>query len=149
MKLKELVGMLIVVGALPPGVASGADHGTAAEARAMLEKAVAEIEKEKATALAKFNKGEGGFKDRDLYVFCAGPDGITTAHPREVGKNLKKLKDINGKPFGAEMYQVAEEGKIKEVSYVWPRPGGKEPVEKVSYVTKVGDQVCGVGYYRQ
>lgn len=149
MKLKELVGMLIVVGALPPGAASGADYGTAAEARAMLEKAVAEIEKEQAAALAKFNKGEGGFRDRDLYVFCAGPDGITTAHPRKVGNNLKKLKDMNGKPFGAEMYQVAEEGKIKEVSYVWPRPSGTEPVEKVSYVTKVGDQVCGVGYYRQ
>jgi hypothetical protein len=30
------------------------------------------------------------------------------------------------------------------VSYVWPKPGGTEPVEKVGYVTKVGDQVCGV-----
>ena len=56
---------------------------------------------------------------------------------------------MNGKPFGAEMYQVAEEAKIKEVSSVWPKPGGTEPVEKVSYVTKVGDQVCGVGYYQQ
>ena len=148
MKLKGLVGMLIVVGALPAS-ASGAEYGTAAEARAMLEKAVAEIEKGQPSALAKFNEGEGGFKDRDLYVFCAGPDGIITAHPREVGSNLKELKDMNGKPFGAEMYQVAEERKIKEVSYVWPKPGGTEPVEKVSYVTKVGDQVCGVGYYRQ
>jgi hypothetical protein len=46
------------------------------------------------------------------------------------------------------MYQVAEEGKIKEVSCVWPEPDDTEPVEKVSYDTKVGDQVCGVGYYR-
>jgi signal transduction histidine kinase len=149
MKLKELVGMLIVVGAFPPSAASGAEYGTAVEARAMLEKAVAEIEKDQAVALAKFNNGKGGFKDRDLYVFCAGPDGITTAHPREVGSNLKELKDINGKSFGAEMYQVAVEGKIMEVSYVWPKPGGTEPVKKVSYVTKVGDQVCGVGYYQQ
>ncbi|MGH8591779.1 MAG: cache domain-containing protein [Gammaproteobacteria bacterium] len=56
---------------------------------------------------------------------------------------------MNGKPFGAEMYQVAEQGKIKEVSYIWPTPDDTEPLEKVSYVTKVGDQVCGVGYYRQ
>lgn len=28
-----------------------------------------------------FNKGEGGFKDRDLYVSCANAsDGIVTAH---------------------------------------------------------------------
>ncbi|MGH8591778.1 MAG: hypothetical protein ACREXX_21420 [Gammaproteobacteria bacterium] len=74
MKLKELVGMLVVVGALPPGAVSGAEHGTAAEARAMLERAVAELGKDRAAALGKFNKGEGGFKDRDLYVFCAGSD---------------------------------------------------------------------------
>lgn len=89
MKLKELVGMLTVVGALPPGAASGAEYGTAGEARAMLEKAVAELEKDQAAALAKFNKGEGGFKDRDLYVFCAGPDGITTAGGRQQPQGIK------------------------------------------------------------
>jgi hypothetical protein len=31
---------------------------------------------------------------------------------------------------------------------MWPRPGATEPVQKVSYVTKVGDQVCAVGYYK-
>jgi hypothetical protein len=31
--------------------------------------------------LAKFNKGEGGFKDRDLYVFCYEmTTGKFTAH---------------------------------------------------------------------
>jgi signal transduction histidine kinase len=121
----------------------------AAEAKAMLEKAVGEIRKDKFAALAKFNKGEGGFKDRDLYPFCAGPDGIVTAHPTQVGKDIKEVKDNKGKAFGQEMLKVAEEGKITEVSYMWPQPGGTEPVQKVSYVTKVGDQVCGVGYYKQ
>ncbi len=32
------------------------------------------------------------------------PDGITTAHPTDVGKNLKELKGKKGKPFGEEMY---------------------------------------------
>jgi hypothetical protein len=32
---------------------------------------------------------------------------------------------------------------------VWPRPGlDKTPVAKVSFVTKVGDLGCGVGYYK-
>src|SRR4051812_7178749 len=44
--------------------------GTAAEAKAMLMKAVAAVKADKAKALDMFNKGEGGFLDRDLYVFC-------------------------------------------------------------------------------
>jgi len=149
MKLMNLIRMVLFSGVLASSAAFAADYGTAAEARAMLEKAVAELKKDKAGALAKFNKGEGGFRDRDLYPFCAGPNGIITAHPTQVGKNLKEIKDKNGKPFGEEMYRVAEEGKIKEVTYLWPRPGSTEPVQKVSYVTKVDDQVCGVGYYKQ
>jgi signal transduction histidine kinase len=128
--------------------AIAAEFGTAAEAKAMLEKAVKAVKADKAKALAMFAKGEGGFKDRDLYPFCGGPDGNFTAHPSLVGKSLKELKDKAGKALGAEMYKVAQEGKISEVSYMWPRPGGTEPVQKVSFVTKVGDQVCAVGYYK-
>jgi hypothetical protein len=33
-----------------------------------------------------FNKGEGGFKDRDLYPFCgSAADGVMTAHPFATG----------------------------------------------------------------
>ncbi len=48
-----------------------ADFGTAEEAKAMLEKAVTAVKEDKAKALDMFNNGEGGFKDRDLYVWCA------------------------------------------------------------------------------
>lgn len=103
---------------------------------------------DKAGALSQFTKGEGGFKDRDLYPFCGGPDGKFTAHPKLVGQSLKDLKDKAGKALGAEMYQVAQEGKVAEVAYMWPRPGSTDPVPKVSFVTRVGDQVCAVGYYK-
>ena len=53
------------------GAAAAADFGTAEEAKAMLERAVAAVKEDKAKALDMFNKGEGGFKDRDLYVWCA------------------------------------------------------------------------------
>lgn len=122
--------------------------GTSDEAKAMLEKAVVALKANKADALAKFSKGEGGFKDRDLYPFCGGPDGVFTAHPSLVGKSLKELKDKAGKPLGKEIYAAAKEGAIGEVSYMWPRPGTTEPVQKQSYVTKIGDQVCAVGYYK-
>lgn len=128
--------------------AHAADFGTADEAKAMLEKAVSALKADKPKALAMFTKGEGGFKDRDLYPFCGGADGTFTAHPSLVGKSLKELKDKSGKALGQEIYNSAQEGKVVEVSYMWPRPGSTEPVQKVSYVTKVGDQVCAVGYYR-
>jgi len=124
------------------------NFGTADEAKAMLEMAVIALKADKADALAKFTKGEGGFKDRDLYPFCGGPDGMFTAHPTLVGKSLKDLKDKAGKPLGQDIYAAAKEGAIAEVSYMWPRPGTTEPVQKQSFVTKVGDQVCAVGYYK-
>lgn len=139
---------VVVVAGIVSLVAAQAKYGSAAEAKAMLEKAAGALKANKAKALAEFAKGEGGFKDRDLYPFCGGPDGNFTAHPTLTGKSLKDLKDKAGKPLGAEMYKVAAEGKISEVSYMWPRPGETEPVQKVSYVTKVGDQVCAVGYYK-
>ncbi len=122
--------------------------GTADEAKALLERAATALKANQADALAKFTKGEDGFKDRDLYPFCGGPDGNFTAHPSLVGKSLKDLKDKAGKPLGQEIYATAKPGAISEVSYMWPRPGTTEPVQKVSYVTKVNDQVCAVGYYK-
>jgi signal transduction histidine kinase len=146
-RLVTTVAILLAV-LLRAGAALAGDFGSAEDARAMLERAVAALKEDKDAAIARFNRADGGFRDRDLYVFCATPDGNTVAHPTHVGTNLKQLKDKGGKPFGAEMFEIAEEGKIKEVTYVWPKPGSDLPVPKVTYVTRVGEQVCGVGYYK-
>jgi signal transduction histidine kinase len=140
--------MVLCVTALP---AFAQEYGTPAEAKAMLEKAVAALKANQAQALTMFTKGEGGFKEKDLYPYCGGPDGNFTAHPTLVGKSLKDLMDKGTppKPLGQEVYAAAQPGKISEVSYTWTRPGETAPVPKVAYVTKVGDQVCAVGYYKQ
>jgi len=149
MKIRKIASMVALAGVLASGLAfAQAQFGTAPEAKAMLQKAVAEVKADKAAALGKFNKGEGGFKDRDLYPFCGGPDGNFTAHPTLQGKSLKNLKDKAGNALGEEIYKTAKEGQISEVSYMWTRPGSEQQVQKVSYVTKVGDQVCAVGYYK-
>lgn len=127
---------------------ASAQSGTPAAAKAMLERVVVALKADKARALVMFTKGEGGFMDGDLYPYCGGPDGYFTAHPTLLGMSLKGLKDKDGKPLGKELYAVAEEGRISEVSYLWPRPGQTDPVEKVAYVTRIGDQVCAVGYYK-
>ncbi len=151
--MKTIRPYLLFLSALLPAFAVNAwaadDYGTADEAKAMLERAVEELKKDKDAALQKFAAGEEGFKDRDLYVFCGGEDGNFTAHPSLTGKSLKELQDKTGRAFGQEIYDVATEGEIKEVNYMWTRPNETEPVEKSSYVTKVGDQICAVGYYRQ
>ena len=69
-------------------IAAAAEFGTAEEAKAMIERAVAAVKEDKAKALDLFNTGEGGFKDRDLYVWCANAsDGILTAHPYGIRAN--------------------------------------------------------------
>ena len=125
-------------------------QGTAPEAKGMLDKAVAAVKADKAKALASFKAGTDGFKDRDLYPFCFSlSDGVTVAAPASVlGKDVRTLKDAKGTAFGADLYKAAQDGMVNEVSYMFPKPGQTEPSAKVSFVTKVGDLGCGVGYYK-
>ena len=125
-------------------------YGTPEEAKAMLEKAVAAVKENKAKALDMFNKGEGGFKDRDLYVYCANAsDGILTAHPTLKGKHLQEIVGKKGAPVGKTQMENATEGTIKETTYWWPRPGSDKPLEKTTFYTRAGDQICAVGYYKE
>src|SRR5262245_3546967 len=90
---------ILVCFASTPVPAAPAEFGTASEAKAMLEKAVAALKDNKEKALEMFNKGEGGFRDRDLYVFCANAtDGILTAHPYLKGENLTEIVGKKGFP---------------------------------------------------
>lgn len=128
---------------------SQGQFGSSAEAKSMLEKAVTALKADKGKALTAFQAGTDGFKDRDLYVFCAGDDGIITAHPSIKGQQIKDLVDKTGNKLGLAIVAAAKEGQINEVEYMWPRPGADTtPVKKFTYVTKVGDQTCGVGYYK-
>jgi signal transduction histidine kinase len=145
------VAVVGLLGAANEGIAAG-EGGTAEEAKAILERAVAAVEADEATALAAFTAGTDGFRDRDLYVACSNVgDGTVTAHgadPAMVGQSIYDLTDAAGKKFGEEIHAVAVEGEFNVVEYVWPRPGETEAVPKTAYVTKVSDQVCVVGYYK-
>ncbi len=133
------------------GSAFAQSSGTAAEAKALLEKAVAAVKADPKKAIDDFNNPTGGFRDRDLYVFCAeAPTYNLTAYPKpeKRGTPLAALVDKKGKKLGEEIIKAAAEGKIEEVQYMWPRPDGTEPVEKVTFVTKAGTQICAVGFYK-
>src|SRR6202049_81471 len=65
---------LLCVGVSFSAFAQQGQLGTPQEARAMLDKAVAAVKADRDLALAMFNKGEGGFRDRDLCVDVYQPD---------------------------------------------------------------------------
>jgi Cache domain len=141
---------------VPPTAFAQGQFGTADEAKAMLVKAAAAVKADKTKTLDLINKGEGGFLDRDIYPFCFDlSDGkilaVASNNAKQfLGTDIKALKDATGKIYGPDLHAAAQkEGQITEVSYMFPRPGAdKTPVQKVSFVTKVGDLGCGVGYYK-
>lgn len=149
MSTKTIAWALTIVAAAVGG-AGAAERGTPAEAKAMLEKAVAHYKAVGRTqALADFTAKKAPFADRDLYVFCLGPDLVETANggfPAMVGTSADAVKDADGKPLGKRIWDVGAKG-AGTVSYDWQSPVTKKTEHKVSAVQKVGDDVCGVGAY--
>src|ERR1700730_15506212 len=102
-------------------------QGTAADAKAMLEKTVAALKVDKAKTLDQINRGENGFLVGDIYPFCFNlSDGVNVAvaNPNAkalVGKDVRLNKDATGDAFGQRLYDAAKEGQINEVSYKFPR----------------------------
>jgi cytochrome c len=134
------------------GSAYAADQGTAAEAEAMVKKAVSYIAANgRDKAAAEFTAGNS-FKDRDLYISWYQLDGTVIAHganPRLVGKNLIGLKDPNGKPFIQMITDVAKnKGKGWTDTYVFRNPTTDKMQEKTIYVERVEDTWVGVGIYK-
>jgi signal transduction histidine kinase len=150
--MAALAALALLSGA---GFSSAQQSGTAGEAKAMFERAVAALKTEfKATALSEFNdKNNNKFHDRDLYVFCMNmSDGKITATANQalIGTDIRTLK-AKDDPFGQRIYDAMKgtpEESVATVDYNFPKPGTTEYVPKQSFVTRVGDQGCGVGYYK-
>ncbi|MGH8211355.1 MAG: cache domain-containing protein [Steroidobacteraceae bacterium] len=142
----------ILIGSLFSLSAVAAEQsGTAEEARAMLERAVAALKADKIKALEAFNSESGGFRSHGIYVYCSTADGTFTAHPTlkeklQKGQNMKDVKGANGEEIGKEMLAKAKEGHIATINYMFKRPGSDKPMPRVGLVTKVGDQLCGTAY---
>jgi cytochrome c len=136
---------LLVAGSVPAG-----ERGTPEEAQALLEKAVVLVESEgEKKALAIFNDRNGPFVDRDLYVFCMGPEYKITSHI-DVGMrgiDVATLKDPDGKQFGREMIEIALRGG-GSIEYRWVNPVSKNVESKISFLKPAGNQFCGVGAYK-
>ncbi|MBV9551122.1 MAG: cache domain-containing protein [Alphaproteobacteria bacterium] len=125
-------------------------RGSAAEARAMLQRAVAALRTDPVAAITAFNKTDGGFRDRDLYVACFDArSGKVVAHvdAKQLGVDVRSLKQPDGAAFGKKLFDAAKAGRIATVDYEYYAPGGSSHVPKRSFITRVGSNACLVGYY--
>jgi hypothetical protein len=127
------------------------DRGTPSEAKAMLAKAIAHYRAVgRKQALADFTGKKAPFVDRDLYVFCIGPDHMIVAnggYPSFVGSSVDILKDADGKPLGKALLDAGSREGGGSVEYAHINPVSHLPESKVSFVQKAGEDVCGVGAY--
>jgi hypothetical protein len=134
--------------------ASGQQLGTVEQARAMLDRAISALKSNEATALSEFNDPNNKqFHERDLYVFCYDiSDGKITAYesPALLNVDVRTLT-LKDDPIGKRVYEAVqnapEEG-IVTIDYKFPKPGTTEPVAKQTVETRIGNQGCGVTYYK-
>ena len=130
------------------------DHGTRAEAVAMVKRVQAEFKKDGAQATFKAvdDKSDKSFHDRDLYPFIYNLKGVCVAHGAKivlVGKNLMALKDPDGKYLIRDMVTLAKGPGRGWVDYKWPNPLTNKIEDKSSYIEKLGQKYfVGVGIYK-
>jgi cytochrome c len=103
--MKKMIG-LILIGLMVSGVlgqAIAADKGTAAEAEAMVQKAIDFYKANgKDKTLAEISNPKGQFIQGDLYLFVWDMNGVVIAHgtnPKLIGKDMSQLKDVDGVRF--------------------------------------------------
>ena len=147
----KLTAAGLIFGVVLGTSAQAAGRGTPGEARAMLEKAVAHYKAVgRKQALADFNAKKAPFSDRDLYVFCIGADralAANGAYPGLVGQSADVFKDARGRALGKSLVDAAAPSGSVEYPAINPVSRAVEP--KVSFVQKVGEDVCGVGAYKE
>jgi cytochrome c len=141
-----------IAGATLISAAVAGDMATPDEAKAMSEKAQGAVNgmgSEK--AFKAFADPDGGFQNKDLYVFCMDNEGVLLSHakkPELIGKNLKDFNKYGDLLF-QDMIAVSTGEGEGWVDYKWPYPGSEEVKEKTSYIlTNDEGFFCGVGAYK-
>ncbi len=150
MRGKFIVMAAVALGLLAGSCAWNKDRGSATEAQALVEKAIARFQEAGPdVAFAEISDSKGPFVDRDLYIFVIGPDKIIAAHgvdPARIGTNAMEIKDVDGKLFGPELAAAPAEGAWVDYKFKNPVSGEVEP--KSSWVKAVDGYVFGCGYYK-
>ena len=147
--LAILTGIFLIASLLATAVNA---TGTADEAKALVEKAVASYKANgKDKAVAAFNDPKGEFVKGDLYIFMMDDACNVLAHganQKLVGKNVAELKDADGKLFMQEIRDLARKGG-GWIDYKWTNPETKKIQAKSTYVMPLdGGLFVGCGIYK-
>jgi len=139
--------------AAAPAQAQDKSKGTAAEATAMVDKAIAHIKKAgKDKAFADFNSKTGGYTDRDLYVVVYDTKGKVLAHganEKMIGKDVIDLRDNDGKYFVKERVEMmAKPGAKGWQDYKFMNPVTRAIEPKSMYLVRYEDMIVGCGIYK-
>jgi len=132
----------------------GASHGTAAEAKQLVAKAIDLVAKKGTSAFEVISNGSEGFRDRDLYVVVSevGNDGKVVAHggaqlgKELVGQLIRNIKSPDGDPIGKWIQEKAtEEGTWIDYSFLDPATNQVE--HKFLWIVRSGKFIFGCGIY--
>ena len=130
-----------------------AEFGTAAEAEAMVKKAVAFWKANgKDKAFAEFSNPKGKFVDRDLYIFVYDLNGKCVAHgfnQKMIGRDLSEQTDSDGKAYVKERIEIAKTKGKGWQDYKFTDPITKKVEAKTAYVERFEDLIVGSGVYKQ
>lgn len=120
----------------------------------MVKNAVAEVEQRGKSAYPLFRDPKSPYIFKDAYIFVVGMDGVdlvNPAFPNLEGRNIRDVKDTQGKQPIREMIQVAQAKGLGWVDYLWPKPGESASTKKSAFVmrARIGDQdvLVGAGVY--
>ena len=112
----------------------------AKQTEALVNKAVALIDKNGKAAFAEFRKkGSEWFHD-DTYLFSYDMNAnvlLSPAFPAREGTNVHGQKDAKGKLFHDEIIRAAQSRGSGWIDYMFPKPGQTEPSQKWTYVKRV------------
>lgn len=137
------------------GIAAADDdcsNASPAEARALMHKAAAELEKlGPERAFKNFMDPDGDYFPRDLYVFVVDLEGrmwVNGAFPQAIGSNAIDAEDNKGRRYIQEMLRIARTHGEGQIEYMWIDPCTGEYTDKLTFFKRVGNFVVAVGAYR-
>jgi len=137
-----------------PAAAQDKSKGTAAEATAMVEKAIAHIKKVgRDKAFADFSSKQPPWVDRDLYVVVYDMKGKVLAHgsnEKMIGKDVIELRDNDGKYFVKERVEMMSKGPDAKgwQDYKFMNPVSRQIEPKQMYLRRFEDVIVGCGIYK-
>ena len=134
----------LLVGAIAPARA-----GSAAEAKALGEKAVALIAAEGEKAFPLLSDPKGEYVKGDMYVTVLDHQGVVRANinPKLVGMNMWESTDPDGVKFSQDAIKIGDTTGSGWQNYRFTNPMSKKIEPKQTWVQKAGDYVTLCGFY--